>query len=201
MIKEISNAIVSYLLKEDVIENMDDDKEYYQYGIEITISSLLNIALILIVGVIFQSLAESIVFLLCFILIRQYTGGFHASSYLRCNLSFCLCFTLLILCYQLTKEYINTYIAILISFICTLVIFSRCPIENPNKPITENRKRFHRLIATLISILYSIISVTLMYFSNQYGVLILYTLLLVTVLIIIAIFKEWRCKYERGKKS
>lgn len=198
MIKKISNTIVGYLLKENVIENTDDDKEYYQYGIEITISSLLNIALILIVGVIFCSLTESIIFLLCFIPIRQYTGGFHASSYLRCNLSFCICFALLILCYQLTKEHINTYIAILISFICTFVIFARCPVENPNKQITEKRKKFHRLIATLMSILYSVIGVTLMYFSNQHGVLILYTLLLVTVLIIIAIFKEWRCKYERG---
>lgn len=197
MIEKLSRTLVGYLLKENVIENNEDDIEYYQYGLEITISSLLNVALILILGIAFGSIVESIIFLVLFIPIRQFTGGFHAGSYLRCNLSFCVCFTVLISAYWLTCDIITTYIAILIASVCTLVIFARCPIENPNKPISDKRKLFHRITATVMSAVYSSVGIALLSFENKYGALVLYTLLLVTVLIIIAIFKEWRCKYEK----
>ena len=52
MIKKLSQYILRYLLHNDVIKDTNDEKEYYQYGIEITISSILNIILILVIGLI-----------------------------------------------------------------------------------------------------------------------------------------------------
>ena len=107
MIQRFSKIILEYLLKSNVIENTDTDKEYYQYGIEITISSLLNIFLILVIGTVTRSFFESIIFLICVIIIRQFTGGFHADTYLKCNLIFCISFiAVLILCYCEIFKYI-----------------------------------------------------------------------------------------------
>lgn len=88
MIKKLTNHILSYLISSNAIDDNEETKDYYRYGIEITISSLINILLIIIIGIVSGNALESIVFLACFIPLRQFTGGFHAKTYFLCNLSF-----------------------------------------------------------------------------------------------------------------
>ena len=90
MIRPLSALIVSYLVNMGAITNSNDDKEYYQYGVEITISSFLNIFLILCLGTVLHKINHAIVFLAVFISLRHLTGGFHASTYFKCNLSMCI---------------------------------------------------------------------------------------------------------------
>lgn len=79
MIKKLTNHILSYLISSNAIDDNEETKDYYRYGIEITISSLINILLIIIIGIVSGNALESIVFLACFIPLRQFTGGFHAN--------------------------------------------------------------------------------------------------------------------------
>lgn len=193
MINRFSAIIVNYLLKSRVINNVEVEKQFYQYGIEITLSSIINIALILLLGLISKSVFESVIFLLLFIPIRQFTGGYHASTYLRCNLLFCSLYIVVLMVSRLTFSYLTTYAVILITFICILLIWFMCPVEHINKPIPTQRKKHHKLIAAMLGTLYGIISIVLIALSNKYGALTLYTLLLVTVLVIAAkIFDIWR---------
>lgn len=197
MIEKISSKILKYLLQSEVISNTEEDKDYYQYGIEITISSVLNIILILGIGMIFRSFIESLIFLALFIPIRQFTGGFHANSYFKCNLSFCIAFLSVLLLYHFTGEYVTTYISILITFVSVAIILFKCPIEHENKPIPKNRIKFHKIIAAILAVVYGAASTVFILYSNKYGTLILYTLSLVTVLVIVAIIKNGRCKNEK----
>lgn len=189
MIHRFSEKILKFLIKSNVIENTDSDKEYYQYGIEITISSLLNIFLILLIGLAFQSFIESIIFLICFIVIRQFTGGFHADTYIKCNLTFCVSFITILILYYTTAQYLSTYISILITFVCVSIFLVRCPIEHINKPIPDNKKVVHKIVAALLGAAYGAIGTALTAFSNRYGALVIYTLSLVTVLVLAAIIK------------
>ena len=47
MIASLSKRILRFLTVNQVIGTQEDEQQYYQYGIEITISSGINIALIL----------------------------------------------------------------------------------------------------------------------------------------------------------
>lgn len=190
-----------YLIRSRVIEDTDSDREYYQYGIEITVSSLLNIILILSIGIIARSFFESIIFLLCFVLIRQFTGGYHADTYVKCNLTFCISFLAVLILYYTTAQYLSTYISILITFVCVSVFLLKCPIEHINKPIPNNRKAVHKILAALLGAVYGAIGTALTAFSNRYGALVIYTLSLVTVLVIAAILKEGRNRNENGKRN
>lgn len=201
MIQRISKVILEYLIRSKVIEDTDNDRAYYQYGIEITVSSLLNIILILSIGIMANSIIESIIFLVCFILIRQFTGGFHADTYFKCNLTFCSSFIAVLILYYTTAQYLSTYISILITFVCVSVFLLKCPIEHINKPIPNNRKVVHKIVAALLGAVYGAIGTALTAFSNRYGALIIYTLSLVTVLVIAAIVKERRNKNENGKRN
>lgn len=201
MIKNLSQYILRYLLHNDVIKDTNDEKEYYQYGIEITISSILNVILILVIGLITWNILESLIFLLLFIPIRQFTGGFHASTYFKCNLSFCIIFSMVLILYHYTEAILNTYLSILITFICVLLIIAKCPIENKNKPIPKERKKFHKIMAASLGMVYGIIGTILTAFSNKYGALILYTLATVAMLIIAAMLQDRRCKYAEQKEK
>lgn len=200
MIKKISTMLLKYLLSSNVISNTKEDIEYYLYGIEITVSSILNVLLIVGIGLVTHSIIESIIFLILFILIRQFTGGFHASTYFKCNLSFCIVFFTVLLLYHFTGIYLNTYIAILITFVCNSLILIFCPVEHINKPIPKEKINKHKLVAFILGITYGLGGTALIYYSIKYGSLVIYTLLLVTVLVIIAVIGRGGVNMRNAKK-
>lgn len=197
MIERISKRILHCLLQTEVIKDTQEVKDYYQYGIEITISSMLNVILILLIGIVFNSLVESIAFLLCFIPLRQFTGGYHAKSYFLCNLTFSVSFSIALLVYYLTKEYITTYVGILIVMITCVIFFSECPIENKNKPLSPNKKKVHKALSIILGAIYGSVAVALISCSYKIGVILLYTLVLINFLIIIATFQDLREKVKK----
>lgn len=200
MISRTSKLVFQYLLKNGVITDSSDEKEYYQYGIEITISSLLNVILIIGIGILFRSVIESIIFLVCFILLRQFTGGFHADTYLKCNCSFCISFIAVLIMYHTTFDKVNIWCSVAISTLCTAIIIYHCPIEHVNKPIPKYKRKLHKSVAALLSVVYGIVGTVMVAISNKYGALVLYTLVLVAVLIIFAIVKDRGCKYAEHKQ-
>lgn len=197
MIKIISDNLLEYLIKSDVIDDNEDCVAYYRYGLEITISSILNIVLILLVGIISNNFFESIAFLICFIPLRQFTGGYHADTYFKCNLSFVTLFSLLLLIYNITFKFISIY-AELTMLVFSLVIFiTECPVENKNKPLTDKQKRKNGCLAVILGFLYGAIGVILKVLSYSIGVIFIYTLVLISLLIIVATLQ----KIRKGKKQ
>ena len=95
-----AKKIAEYLVKRGEISNNDYEVEYYRYGIEVALSSLLNLAIIIIIGIISMHIIESLIFLIVFIFVRQVTGGYHADTYFKCNLYLCLSFVLLLISYD-----------------------------------------------------------------------------------------------------
>lgn len=90
MVCWVSSRILNFLL-----HNLDihpEMKEAYQYGIEITISSILNIVLILVCSLIVGDILAGITYLFIFIFLRSFTGGYHATTYFRCNATFVVTF-------------------------------------------------------------------------------------------------------------
>lgn len=197
MIERFSTIILDYLLKSEVIKNTQEVKDYYQYGIEITVSSLLNVILILLIGLVSGNLIESIIFLLCFIPLRQFTGGYHAKSYFLCNLTFSVSFSIILIVYNLMKEYVTSYFGILIVLVSCIIFFSECPIENKNKPIPAKKKKLHKLLSVVFGAVYGSAAIALISLSHRIGVIIIYTLVLITFLIIIATFQDLKRKERK----
>lgn len=191
MIEALSRKVVNYLIGASVITDTDDDRELYQYGVEITISSMLNIFLIVIIGFVTNSISESLLFLVCFIIMRSYTGGYHANSYFICNLLFCIAFITELIIYKFSHNCISVGAAILMCTPCVLILLIICPIESQNKPIIGKRKKL-KAIAVTLSLVFSIIGLILISLDYRYGVLIIYTVVLVTILAIVGYFKERR---------
>lgn len=60
--------------------------EVYQYGFEIIFSTLIGFFITIAIGAVFRMFLVSLVYYFAFVALRQFTGGYHANTYLKCNL-------------------------------------------------------------------------------------------------------------------
>lgn len=187
------DLILRFLLKQNVIENDEDSIAYCRYGIEITISSLFNVLLILIIGVLFEYVLLSILFLLIFINMRRYTGGYHASTYLGCNTALCVSYIILCL---ITKNIVDLsfnailIISIVLHAVSLGVIALYSPLENENKPLTSEVKSINHTKSITFEFLVCLTNLILLYFRCIESVIIALTVFLVAILMIIKLVKE-----------
>lgn len=196
-----AKKIAEYLVKCGEISNNDYEVEYYRYGIEVALSSLLNLAIIIIIGIISMHIIESLIFLIVFIFVRQVTGGYHADTYFTCNLYLCLSFVLLLISYDFFSNNNNVYLVTAINIVSLLIISIFSPVENKNKPIAKANRKGLKIKSIVFSIIISIISIILHCKSIKYGSILPLILLLISMLIIVAKLKERRERiYEQTKK-
>lgn len=170
--------------------------DIYRYGIELLVSTLINLALITIIGILINDIACSLVFLLGFIPIRSFCGGYHAKSYLKCNIVFSLSFVICCLCSNLmifafTKNYLLIIeIALIALSFPSILIFA--PVKNANKIVSSNEAKKYKKISIIIFFCISGIGLITTYFGIKYGILLIVTLLLVSIMILIEIFEQRR---------
>lgn len=201
MLEITAKKIAEYLVKRGEISNNDYEVEYYRYGIEVALSSLLNLAIIIIIGIISMHIIESLIFLIVFIFVRQVTGGYHADTYFKCNLYLCLSFVLLLISYDFFSNNNNVYLVTAINIVSLLIISIFSPVENKNKPIAKANRKGLKIKSIVFSIIISIISIILHCKSIKYGSILSLILLLISMLIIVAKLKERRERiYEQTKK-
>ena len=76
MIEKKAEYISEKLVEKNLVKNKD--KDVYQYGIEVLISTAINIMLLLVIGIITKTVLLSICHFLILATIRTLTGGYHA---------------------------------------------------------------------------------------------------------------------------
>ena len=196
MIVKLSRAIVRF-----ISANTDIDNELiavYQYGVEITISSILNIALIFLCGLIIGDLMYSIVFLMCFIPIRSYCGGYHASTYFKCNLIFVITFLFVVLLSRVSENIINynayVYFWVALFAFIPIVIFS--PVKNANKKLSVSMAKKSKCISIILFLLSTCLAMYLIHCKINFGIVVIMTVAAVSVMIIVEIFMQRRGYHE-----
>lgn len=196
MISKLSKYMLEYLISSNVIENTDENKEIYKYGTEITISSFINVLSIMLMGFLSNSYFECIVFIVLLVLLRMYTGGYHADTYLKCNLILCLNYLTVIILYRLMPLNKLVYF-IAICLACLMIIILFCPVENENKKLSLSKKRKFRRLSVILGTLYGAAAVVLYVFKYKIGILILGTLFSVSMAVIAEKIKERGCKHGK----
>lgn len=121
----------------------------YVYGVELALSTLFSCCSILVISLFLGDVCIGILFLLSFISIRTFAGGFHAKTYFRCfvisNLIFVISFLFIsILCN------ISISICFLLFLISGCIIVPFSPISSPHHPISSSSQKRNQMITRLI---------------------------------------------------
>ena len=196
MIKQISLKITNFIFKNTELDT--ELFEVYKYGIEITISTLLNIFWIIAASMVLSDVISGIIFLAVFISLRSFVGGYHAKTYFMCNALFLLTYLLVyyissIILELVEGELFSRLLTILI-LLGIIPIIAFAPVQHKSKPLSQKQSRISRIIGIVMFILISIIALAFHYGDIKYGSFTVITLASVSVLILIEVLKPGRRK-------
>lgn len=196
MITKFSKWMTTFLIHERSIS--EQDAEIYQYGVEITISSILNIILIMLVSILTKNIVSGIFFLGAFVSLRQFSGGYHATTYFRCNVVFLFTYIIILLLsrYIVISFWVNCILVLL--GVIVLMLFA--PVTNIHKPLTKDECRKHKRNALVIYIILAVMGLLIFEFTPYYSRVLIFTLMSIMMLIIVEIFMQ-RSGLHEGKKD
>ncbi len=135
------------------IKNPDtcyDKIEIYQYGFFVLYSNIIFLLLTIILGAVLNVLLSSIVFFITFFSIRQYAGGYHAVTETRCEIMSALSILACIVVIKLSRTYDFQTILLVMSATSALCIAILCPLDTPEKPLSEKEFKYFRKMSWII---------------------------------------------------
>lgn len=189
-------------LSEKIIESMvatgvvpSEDKDLYQFGLNQGLIMIVNVLSAILIGLILGMLWHSIVFMLSYIPIRSYAGGYHASTQLKCYwLSNALILAVLI---GIKLIPWNGYILSAILLFAAITILWLAPVEDLNKPLRQIEIVIYKRRARILFVLLLCFALLLWFAGNeQISVSIVMALQVVSVMLILGVLKNRRNRAE-----
>ena len=192
MIEKIAQKIYSYM---SVNIKVDEElADVYKYGIEITISSVLDIFLVMAISIVLKIPLSGISHLVCLILLRSFCGGYHADSYFKCNSLMVIFFVISyiggrVLVYFDLTDFQLTSAVLMLAF---LPIYVFAPVKNKHKPLMEHKAKKCRILSIIIYIVLSLLGLYLAFFGYLYGSIIIITLIEISGSVLFEILRQRR---------
>lgn len=134
----------------------ESEKDIYIFGVYQGAILLLNICTSLIIGVILNMVLEIIVYLVCFIPLRIFAGGYHAKTQFRCYIMSSFTTVIILLGIGFLQEKDSVWE--LICFVISLgIIWRFAPVADANKPLlcdeqVSYQKNVRRILILLAGI-------------------------------------------------
>ena len=189
MLNRTATSLAKRLLLHGVITK--DSLEVYVYGFELLLSSLFSITVMVIAGFVMNKNLETIAFLVVFIILRSFTGGYHADTYAKCSITTFSVYSAVMLFSTYIQVGLILYIILLI--IGIIVLWLKAPVENPNKELTAQEKKKHRIISIMLFFFFCVVGMGLNLFLSVIGATVWAALVVDLSLIFV------KSNYERRK--
>lgn len=134
-----------------------EEEELLEYGLKQFLKSFVGVVTATVIGIVMNIWAQSAAFMIGFIILRIYAGGYHAKSEKACALS---SFLLMIFAFIFIKyPFCNGYYCLLLLITGMFLVFLLAPVENINRLLSEHEKSVFKARARYISIAIFAISI------------------------------------------
>lgn len=140
MFTRISQKLTNRLLYKGIIDK--DSYEIYQYGMEQFIISILNMLTLMILGILFGMLWNGLLFVIAFLFLRKYAGGYHASTPLRYYLMTIGVITATLSVMKYVE--LDIFVCVELLTMSSGIILLLSPVESENKPLDGIEKLIYR---------------------------------------------------------
>ena len=170
MLYRIADKCTSLLIRRGIIE--PQKKNIFFYGFELWWSTFFCVSFILLWGILFHCLEETVIFLVTFMSIRIPAGGYHAKSYGRCFvLTNCVavgCIASAVLLTRLQADIVG-YCMRGFFLLAFLYIWNKAPVVTKTHPLSQQKIVRNRKYAHLVLIYQLILTGILEVFKNRFG--------------------------------
>lgn len=148
MINKLAFKIASKFINNPNI--IFDKIEIYQYGFFILLSNIFFLIITIIFGLALNLLEHSLVFYIFFFVIRQFAGGYHASTETKCEIISALSIFVCLVVIRLSKLYGFDTALFCLAIVAAISIAVFCPLDTPEKPLSEKEFKYFRKISWVI---------------------------------------------------
>lgn len=170
MIQGISNWLLKIYKSKS---SLDYDDEIFLYGIEVMATSLVNILLLLLIGILSGTINQAIVYFVSYAFLRKFIGGYHCDSNFKCitfNVSKYVFFIWLYPHVEISK-----IIMISVIIISLILILYKAPYEHKNRSINENERFIYKKYSFIITSIYAVFILL----SSTYSHILFYVLIII----------------------
>lgn len=189
MIAKLSRIIADFFIRQKVVP--EEQREVYEYGFELSISSFIGILIVLAIGLISGRFWESVVFYIVFCFTRLFTGGYHAPNHILCKVTFAGALLAVLAADWLLKE-IESYYWFVLHFYSLVVVCWQAPIENSKKELTKRQKVKCKVISIIAMAVWLAVMFLFRYLNSELDHIVALTLFCVANLMLLGMNKERR---------
>ena len=131
MLEKLITVSTNYLIHNQVID--EDDRDVYEYGFHTLYNNIIDIVSIVIIALLFNTVPQTIVYHVSFVLLRNTAGGYHTKTHLRC---FTMSTTILITSLFVITWVTSPILSIGLACLSTILIWVKAPMEHENNPMS-----------------------------------------------------------------
>lgn len=176
--EHILGLLSDWLIKNKAIE--PDDRELYEYAIYSFLISITPLVIFLIASGVMGMWWEGIFIIVPFMIIRKYSGGYHAKHAYVC---FLVSTGLLGVSLYIAAFASSNWIIHALSCAGGISLAINSPIDSKNKKLTENEKIQYKYVTYLLIMIFLLMYVVLIFFRlERYSICVGVSLILSSLL-------------------
>ena len=151
MFRNLAEDIVFFLVTHKIISI--DERDIYIYGAEAILLNGSLLFVFFIISLLTDEIVNFLSYLLFFVPLRIFTGGYHAETSNRCFVLSTMMYGLSVLIIKIFPLFHTFFLSKVVGIVCIGVIILFSPLINKNNPLTQKQRKRNRIISYLILIL------------------------------------------------
>lgn len=148
------------------------NRTLYEYGLRQMFATILNILTMLLIGFIMGLAVPAMIYIIAYIPLRVYAGGYHASTPQRCW-AFSAIMLWIALCIVKYTPQMYFWVITTLSLIACIVVFLLSPVEDRNKRLDEKEHHVYHIRAIVVMTIEAVAAILLFVFHFKQFVLVL----------------------------
>lgn len=185
MIERLVDKIISKQTEYNILS--EEDLIIYRYGYILVCEVFINIIIAAIIGIISGDWIIVILFLILYIPLRSFCGGWHADKFWKCTIYSNLIIVIMLVIDEYVMNVVTDAILFILYIICLLVVFFTAPVDIKSKPIsTEERKIYKNRINMILIIHMFIFCVAALYKLKKILFVIVFLYIIQVIMLIVA---------------
>lgn len=153
----VIQEITAWLITQNVLSA--EDRELYEYSIRSFGITFISVAVAILIGTLMDGLLHSIVFVVPFMLLRRYCGGYHAESFGRCMCYSCI---LLVFVFQIVGKVQNVLGIGALALISVASLYHFSPVVSAARVLSLEELKENKCIARKMLLVYALAVLTLL---------------------------------------
>lgn len=155
-------GIAVWLVEQEAIA--EDEQELYEYSVRTFFITAVSVLIGIVIGTLLDGFLPGLVFMIPFMFLRRYSGGYHAKSFGRCMCYSCI---LLAATFLAAKSLHCTEGFVLLTVVSAISIWLFSPVASTERGLSEAERQENKSVARTILLVYGAIILCLLLLGEE----------------------------------